>query len=180
MTLMSLLEAAAKFKAIERDLHQVGPAIVARACEMVCKEIKEVLGSYHYGWEHLQPSTIAKKMLGDTPLFETGELRDSIQWTSSGNEGEVGSNLDRALWMEFGTSRGIPPRPFILPTAIAMEKKIYRMAARAVMAVMAGKGLHATELGELIHFLRSVKHALEAVVDAIPDADNEKTGERRR
>jgi hypothetical protein len=43
-----------------------------------------------------------------------------------------------------GTSRGIPPQPFIVPAPIVMEGKIHKMVARAVIA---GKRLHATELG---------------------------------
>jgi len=37
------------------------------------------------------------------------------------------------------------------------------MAARAVMAIVEGKGLHATEIGELIHLLRHVGHAALAL-----------------
>jgi hypothetical protein len=40
-------------------------------------------------------------------------MRDSIQHNSSPTEAHVGSNLDRALWQELGTSRGIPPRSFL-------------------------------------------------------------------
>jgi hypothetical protein len=45
-----LVEAAAKFNAIGRDMETIGPAIVARACEMVCEEAKRVLGRYEYEW----------------------------------------------------------------------------------------------------------------------------------
>ena len=44
-----------------------GSAIVARACKILCDEIKNVLGSHHYGWQHLQPETIARKVLVDKP-----------------------------------------------------------------------------------------------------------------
>jgi hypothetical protein len=52
---MSILEFVAQTKAIEHDLQELGPAIVARACQMLCDEIKNTLGSYHYDWKHLQP-----------------------------------------------------------------------------------------------------------------------------
>ncbi len=48
---MSILEFVAQTKAIEHDLQELGPAIVARACQMLCDE----MGSYHYDWKHLQP-----------------------------------------------------------------------------------------------------------------------------
>jgi hypothetical protein len=34
-------------------MQAMGPAIVARGCNMLCDEIKNVLGSYHYGRQHL-------------------------------------------------------------------------------------------------------------------------------
>jgi hypothetical protein len=37
-------------------------------------------------------------------------MRDSIEWNSSGNEGHVGSNNDKAVWHELGTVK-IPPSP---------------------------------------------------------------------
>ena len=40
-----------------------------------------------------------------------------------------------------------------------MEGKIHKMVARAVRAMMAGKRLHATELGELIDLLCHAAHA---------------------
>jgi 4-hydroxy-tetrahydrodipicolinate synthase len=51
---------AAQLKAIQHDMHAVGPAIVARGCEMVAAEAKRVLGTYDYGWPPLQPETIAR------------------------------------------------------------------------------------------------------------------------
>lgn len=108
----SIVGFVAKLKAIEHDMNELGPAIVAKACEMVANAAKEALGTYDFGWVSLAPETIARKIRGDSPLLETGELRSSISWNSRGNEGHVGSNLDKAVWMEFGTSK-IPPRSFL-------------------------------------------------------------------
>lgn len=130
--IMSLAGAALKFGAMAKDMEAIGPAIVAQACKMVCDRAKEVLGTYEFNWPHLQAETIAHKMRGDSPLLETGELRHSIQWTAHGNEGPVGSNLDRAVWMEFGTSR-IPPRPFLSMAAQDQEKAIHTMAVKAAV-----------------------------------------------
>src|SRR5882762_9414878 len=134
----SLLGFVAHLATVERDMHVAGHAIVAKACEMVCAEAKRVIGEGYDYWPALQPATLARKMM-NTPLLETGELRASIEWNAEGNEGYVGSNNDKAVWHELGTAR-IPPRSFLMGAAMAMEDKIHKMAARAVMAVLAGKG----------------------------------------
>src|SRR6185312_16119246 len=85
-------------------------------------EAKGYIGDYQEGWPRLAESTVAEKTrLGyappDNPLLRTGDLRGSIEHLSSptgdGAMGEIGSNDPVALWQEYGTSRGIPPRPFI-------------------------------------------------------------------
>jgi hypothetical protein len=52
----------AKLKAIETDLHVLGPAIVAHACELVAAEAKRVPGTEGYNWPALSPATLAHKM----------------------------------------------------------------------------------------------------------------------
>jgi hypothetical protein len=128
-------------------------------------------------WPALKPETLAHKMM-NTPLLETGELRGSIEWNSSGNEGHVGSNNDKAVWHELGTAR-IPPRSFLAGAAMAMEDKIHKMAERAVVAVMLGKGLASAEMRELLHLLHvlhQVGHAAGEAMDTVLDGpdDNEK------
>jgi phage gpG-like protein len=164
-----------KLAIIDRDLKQVGHAIIARACELVCAEAKRVIGVGYEDWPALQPETLARKM-ANTPLLETGEMRASIEWNAEGDRGFVGSNLDKAVWHELGTSR-IPPRSFLAGAAMHMEDQIHKMAAKAVVAVIAGRGLHSSEMNELFHLLRHVGHAVGEVVDTILDgpegADNE-------
>ncbi len=169
----SILGFVAQLKAIEHDMHELGPAIVARACQMVCAEAKRVIGEGYPEWPALQPETLARKMM-NTPLLETGELRASIEWNSHGNEG----HNDKAVWHELGTSR-IPPRSFLMGAAMRMEVKIHAMAARAVMAVLAGRGLHSSELGELIHLLRHVGHAVKEATETILDGPDDNNGRHR-
>jgi hypothetical protein len=138
------------------------------ACQMIADEAKRVIGTYDYGWPSLAPSTLAKKS-ADTPLLETGKMRASIEWNASGNTGAVGSDDDVAVYQELGTSK-IPPRPFLMGAAVAMEPKIHALFKRAVIAVIAGKGLHSSELGELLHVLHAVKHAAHAVDEAVNKA----------
>ena len=89
-----------KLKTISSEMNALGPAIVARACELVCAEAKRVLGTEGYDWPALSPATLAHKMQSGM-LLETGELRGSIEWNSEGNQGWVGSNNDKAVWHEF-------------------------------------------------------------------------------
>ena len=176
----SILGFVAKLGAIEHDMKALGPAIIARACELVCAEAKRVIGEGYDNWPPLSPETLAKKMM-NTPLLETGELRASIEWQSHGLEGAVGSNNDKAVWHELGTSR-IPPRSFLVGAAVHMEEKIHKMAARAVMAVMADRGLHGSEMAELLHLLRHVAHEVKAAAEDLfePPKDNEDARSRRR
>jgi phage gpG-like protein len=172
----SILGFVAHLKAVEHDLKQVEHAIVARACEMVCEEAKRVIGTYDYGWPQLSPATLAHKFF-NTPLLETGEMRASIEWNADGNQGFVGSNNDKAVWQELGTVK-IPPRPFLAGAAMAMEEKIHKMAARAVVACIAGRGLHSSEMAELLHLLKHVAHHVkEDVKEMMPDDENK---DRRR
>jgi phage gpG-like protein len=178
MQTFTLLGFVAKLAAIDRDLKITHEAIVARACEMVANAAKDALGTYEFGWVSLAPETIARKMRGDSPLLETGELRASIEWQAHGLKGEVGSNLDKAVWHEFGTSR-IPARPFLSAAAMQMEREIHKMAAKAVMAVIAGRGLHGSEMAELIHLLRHVGHAVKEATDKALETDDERSRKRR-
>jgi hypothetical protein len=173
----SVLGFVAQLKAIEHDMNALGPAIVARACEMVCAEAKRVIGTYDYDWPQLSPETLARKFF-NTPLLETGEMRASIEWSTSANglEGAVGSNNDKAVWQELGTVK-IPPRSFLVGAAQHMEEKIHKMALRSVIAVLEGRGLHSSELGELIHLLKHAAHAVKETAEEI-FSDDEKDKRR--
>jgi hypothetical protein len=59
----SIIGFVAQLKAIEHDMNALGPAIVARACEMVCEEAKRVIGEGYPYWPALQPETLARKMM---------------------------------------------------------------------------------------------------------------------
>jgi phage gpG-like protein len=178
VTTFTLLQIAAKFTVMAEEMKLVTPAIVAEACAMICKEARDSLGSYQDGWPSLKPETIARKVMGDIPLLETGQLRDSIPWNSEGNQGYVGSDDMKAVYHEFGTSRGVPARPFLGPAALKMEDQIHKMAAKPVMAVLMGRGLASSELRDLLHLLREIKHIADKVwEDFGPEDDNK--GKRR-
>jgi hypothetical protein len=91
---ISLTEAAAKFAFAASELPKVNRQIIEAACRIVRDEAKGSLGTYQKGWPPLQPETIARKATGDSPLLETGEMRDSIEFTvTSDTEGQLRSAL---------------------------------------------------------------------------------------
>lgn len=112
-----------------------------KACSLVEREAKDVIGTYHYGWPQLAPATQAERArLGyapNEPLLRTGDLRDSITHHMDGDTGFVGSTSEIAPHHEFGTSR-IPPRSFLGGAAAAKEEEIHALGATALQKAVAG------------------------------------------
>jgi hypothetical protein len=106
-------------------------------------------------------------------------MRASIEWNSHGNEGHVGSNADVAVFQELGTSR-IPPRSFLVGAAVHMGETIHKMAARAVMAVILGRGLHSSEMLELLHLLKHVGHAVKEAAETFVEGPEDDNRSKRR
>jgi hypothetical protein len=57
----SLLGFVAELGAIERDMHELGPHIVERACQIVQAKAKAAIGREHEMWPPLAESTIRDK-----------------------------------------------------------------------------------------------------------------------
>jgi hypothetical protein len=144
---------------------------------MVQKAAKEVMGTDGYNWPALSSNT-KRTMPG--MLLESGELRDSIRWNVEGAIGHVGSDSDKAVWMELGT-RAIPPRSFLVGAAQHQERAIQLMAGKVVVAIIGGGG--GSELDDFIHILKIAKHALHEVAESASDLlegpDKNKEGKNR-
>jgi hypothetical protein len=173
----SLLGFIAELPALDRDVHAVGTKIVKRACEMVEKRAKASIGQTHPGiWAPLLAATITDKQRHGfptpKPLLRTGELRDSIEHVVHGLEGAVGSNDPVAVFQELGTSR-IPPRSFLVSSAIASSDKIARMAAAATVAALSGYGHNVRDVRELLHLLHKAGHALKELGEDLVGEENE-------
>lgn len=129
---MSLLQLASALMSSSLTLHHHLHRGMEKACVMLRDEAKSAIGTYKYGWPSLAPSTLARKS-GDTPLLETGQLQGSIEYNLDGPgnriEAYVGTDDRKAAWQEFGTSRGIPPRPFIGGAANAKGAEAARLVA---------------------------------------------------
>lgn len=138
----SLLSLANTFRLGLAAMNRAGPAEMNHVCEMVKAESKSVIGTYRYGWPQLAASTIARKKRGNTPLIETGEMRDSIEHTVKGRflgfgevVGYVGSNNQKAVWQELGTDR-IPPRSFLGMALQKKEKQIVAYLGKSIVGKM--------------------------------------------
>jgi HK97 gp10 family phage protein len=132
---MNLFQAAAMFTRIAVDIDHSKHHHLDEGSKILQDEAKRVLGTYDYGWPRLKPETIARKETGDSPLLETGELRDSIERDVQHDVAYVGSNNKKAIFQEFGTSR-IPPRPFLEGAAKAKTAEIGEMIGAKVHALL--------------------------------------------
>ncbi|GGH14882.1 hypothetical protein GCM10007036_14480 [Alsobacter metallidurans] len=104
-----------------------------KAAKIVQTEAKRVIGTYEYGWTPLKPDTIKAKARGDTPLLETGQLRDSIGIKVGIGNATIGSNEMKAVWQELGTSR-IPPRSFLVAAAKHKQKEVVAEIGKVIIS----------------------------------------------
>jgi hypothetical protein len=153
-----LLETIAKVEAFKANLRIANEGILTEWCVVVRGRARAAIGTYKYGWPPLGPEAIAKH--GDTPLLDTGALRDSISAfvEMSGPEsgrGVVGSDNEIAVYQELGTSH-IPPRSFLMESAVRSEKDVIRIAKKFVASAWAS-----AKHGEILALLHAIKIALE-------------------
>ena len=110
--------------------------ILKRAGEMLEREAKSAIGTYKYGWPRLSAKTVARKRTGDSPLLETGGLRASYGHTMVDDHNvEMGTNDQKAVWQELGTSR-IPPRPVVSNAAQRQGPHIAKMAGEGLKTAL--------------------------------------------
>jgi HK97 gp10 family phage protein len=111
---------------------------MTRACKLVRRKARGMIGTPQPFWPALKPETIARKAHGNTPLLETGEMRNSIeisepQWEGPNTVvGYVYSNSPIARYQELGTP-SIPPRPFLSTAAMGCEGQIHQIFASAML-----------------------------------------------
>jgi phage gpG-like protein len=132
---MNLLQAAAMFTKISVEMDHIKHHCLDEGSKILQEEAKRELGQYQPGWPALKPATIARKATGDSPLLETGDLRDSIERDVQHDAAYVGSNSKKAVWHELGTSR-IPPRPFLATAATAKTAEIGEMVGGKYHALL--------------------------------------------
>lgn len=98
-----------------------------KAGKLVEECAKDAIGTYHFGWPPLAPETVARKATGDSPLLETGELRDSIEHkVVDAHTVDVGTNDPKAPYHELGTAK-IPARSFLVSAAMEQEHAVVEL-----------------------------------------------------
>jgi len=174
--ILSLVEFAAELERLGA-LDATNREIIEAGCKMIRFEARRVIGSYDAKptWPQLAESTQRnrekKGFPANEPLLRTGDLRDSIEYqVISDHEGNVGSNLDIAVYQELGTSK-MPPRPFLSTSAKKMGPEIAKMAGRATAARIAGQGFG--EIQELLHLAHGIYEAGKNAVEPLLTNDDD-------
>jgi phage gpG-like protein len=134
----SILGFVAFFGALTAEMDHANHTALERAAVIVETEAKSVIGTYRYGWPSLGPDAVAKH--GDTPLLDTGKLRDSIHHSSNDEHAIVGSDLEVAVYQELGT-RSIPPRSFLMEAAVHKTDAVLNAIGRVVTSHLTGETL---------------------------------------
>lgn len=128
---------------LKRNLNKVIGALdniagqrMTEACLHVQNKTKEKLSGKRTGRVYRIPGTnrtYTASAPGEPPAVMTGQLRSSIKYRIVGElqvlRGEVGSELKKAVELEFGTKK-IKPRPFLLPTFQEELPKIKEILSR--------------------------------------------------
>lgn len=133
-------------------------AAVAEGAVKVQSTAKEKFGTYQPGvggfpaWASLAESTIQQKERaggGEDPLIghyirktgggAGGQLRGSILTKIGVMEATIGTNDKVGAYQEFGTSRGIPPRPFLRPALYQNQGVIMTAFRKALLDTLNGR-----------------------------------------
>jgi phage gpG-like protein len=162
---------AAKLGQVALDCELAAQIALTEAAEMVREAARALIGHPNSAWAALADSTLARKG-ADQPLLETGEMRDSIESTIGRRVAWVGSNNDKAVWQELGTSR-IPARSFIGMAAIECEDAIHKLTREAIGHAFAGHGVGG--LHELIHLYRELRELGHQIAEMLPESEEDRS-----
>ncbi len=106
----------------------------------IAEECKRQFGQQHAEWAPLSDATMKDRerqgFEPNNPLYRTGNLMESVEVVTDGNEGIVGSKDPIMAYQELGTSstgwgKGIPPRPVFSLVALQMWNEMPRIFAAA-------------------------------------------------
>jgi phage gpG-like protein len=164
MGIMKLAESAARFAVAAAAEKAAEQEALESACELIETRAKNYIGAPHGWWAPLKPETLRRKDGINTPLLESGEMRDSIEHTVHHPSGFVGSNSDIAVYQELGTSRGIPPRSFLGHAASESGEDVAKIVGATVAGAI-GAALGGSSVLAAIEALRFVGEAFKPIKD---------------
>ena len=115
-------------------------AAAQEAAVLFVREARKLVGRPGPTKTHATGSTVGDETIrpsrpGEPPRKREGVLRNSItheKANESGTQVRVGAlkNIKYAFWLEFGTRRGLEPRPFIRPTLQKLRGKFQEIFIR--------------------------------------------------
>ncbi|CAM4358432.1 hypothetical protein BAMA_15770 [Bacillus manliponensis] len=128
------VEFSSNFEQVKRQLSEALAQTVENGCIHLQNEVKKTLTGGRNGHKYRVPNTsqtYTASAPGEAPAVRTGDLRNSIKYelqrTQTEILGGVGSDLEKAIWLENGTSK-MEARPFLLKT---FERE--RMALKRIL-----------------------------------------------
>jgi hypothetical protein len=141
----TLSSAVAKFFILSSGAREIEESAVTVAAKFLLERAKAAIGTYEFGWVPLAPATIAGKG-ADTPLLETGQMRDSGFYEVHGPNAIIGFTDEKIVYHEYGTSR-IPPRPVVGGTIDKYGEHMAHLLAvsfgETIVEVLEGRGIGA-------------------------------------
>ena len=111
-----------------------------KAAKVLEEEAKSLIGVPQAGWPPLAQVTIDRKG-SNTPLLDTGEMKDSIEHNSDRHDAYIGSNNPKLRWHEFGTnnvpwSTTNPARPVLALASVRKENEVKEIIGRSIMVAL--------------------------------------------
>lgn len=148
---MELLELAVKLGEIALQQHEMEHHVLEKAAVLVEKRAKEKIGEYQeqagpfVGWAELADSTKADRLRQgyseNEPGLRSGAMRDSIEHVVRDGEAQVGSDDDKLVYFELGTSKQ-PPRSVLGGAVVEEMDKICEIIGTSAVAALVGEGVH--------------------------------------
>jgi phage gpG-like protein len=177
---MNLAEAAARMAAAAIDIEAAKRAALEESCRIVEEKAKGLLGHPNAYWEPLKPETIRRKDGINSPLLDQGTMRDSIEHVViDSNHAEVGSNSEIAVIQSLGSSRGVPPRPFLSLAAHLEGPNVAKVVARTVGGAI-GAGLAGSRVHDFFEMARLAGEAFHSIRETASDLVESPEDEKRR
>ena len=159
MSTISLLELATRFAHASHAVRD-SQADIEAVAEVVERSAKSFLGNSNNPLDlaPLAESTVERKgsdLIGE----DTGELKRSISRTIGHHEAWIGTDLERGVAFEFGTSRQ-PPRPIFGPAANEGQGALILRTQKRLDRAFKGHG-HGGGHDDLKHALHAIGEILE-------------------